>query len=380
MRLESVDIGILGAGQLARMLAEAAIKNDFQAGIFSKQEDDPARIKNVKIFSDLNELCQQSKTVIFESEFIDIAELRAFGTSNFFPTLNAIESIQDKLAQKKMFKRLKIPSANFLELEGSDREFGFDKAVFKMARQAYDGKGNFFFLKGENEKNLEKFLQQAKDRRIQVFVEECINFQQEVAITGCRLDQDFSFFPLVQSIQEKGVCKWVRGPAEKITPDLDVEEQAQEIFKKIAMDLGYEGVLSIEFFVDENRRLLVNELAPRVHNSAHYSLLAASSSQFEVQVIAAAARSLIRPVIQAPFFGMFNLLSPFVDGEFDYSPENQSGVSDEFEIYWYGKKRLSLGRKMGHISYQAQSKDALERIEERIIKWESDFWAKENRN
>lgn len=380
MRLESVDIGILGSGQLARMLAEAAIKNDFQVGVFSNREDDPARIKNVKVFPDLNELCQRSKTLIFESEFIDIARLREFGASNFFPTLNAIESVQDKLAQKKMFQRLKIPSATLFEIDESQQEFDFDRAVFKMARQGYDGKGNFLFFKGENEKNLKKFRQQAKDRRIQVFVEELIEFEQELAITGCCLDQGFSFFPLVQSIQEKGICKWVRGPAQNITPGIDVEEQAQEIFKKIAIDLGYEGVLSIEFFVDRNQQLLVNEVAPRVHNSAHYSLLAASSSQFEVQVMAAGARKLIQPKIQAPFFGMYNLLSPFESGDFKFSLEHQRGLDEEFELYWYGKRGLSLGRKMGHICYQAQSKDELYRIERRIVEWERDFWAKKNRS
>ena len=159
MRLESVDIGILGSGQLARMLAEAAIKNDFQVGVFSNREDDPARIKNVKVFPDLNELCQRSKTLIFESEFIDIARLREFGASNFFPTLNAIESVQDKLAQKKMFQRLKIPSATLFEIDESQQEFDFDRPVFKMARQRYDGKGNFLFFKGENGKNLKKFRQ-----------------------------------------------------------------------------------------------------------------------------------------------------------------------------------------------------------------------------
>lgn len=362
------------------MLAEAAIKNDFQVGIFSKQEDDPARIKNVKLFSDLKELCQQSKIVIFESEFIDIARLREFGTSNFFPTLNAIESVQDKLAQKKMFQRLEIPSATLFEINKSQQVYEFDSAVFKMARQGYDGKGNFLFFKGENEKNLKKFLQQAKDRQIQVFVEEWIEFEQELAITGCCLNQSFSFFPLVQSIQEQGICKWVRGPAEKITPGLDVEKQAQEIFKKIAIDLGYEGVLSIEFFVGRNQQLLVNEVAPRVHNSAHYSLLAASSSQFDVQVMAAGSRKLIQPKIQASFFGMYNLLSPFESGDFEFSLEHQRSVDEEFELYWYGKRSLSLGRKMGHICYQAQNKDELVRIERRIVEWERDFWAKKNRS
>jgi 5-(carboxyamino)imidazole ribonucleotide synthase len=371
---EALDIGILGAGQLARMLAEAALTQGFSVGVFSDRSTNPACIRHVEVFLDLEALCARAKKIIFESEFVDVSKLRRVKGGVFFPSLDAIESLQDKEQQKCIFKTLHIPSAHFIEADQFSEKFYLKQWVFKMARHGYDGKGNFVFRGAQDLERLKEFIRLAKDRQIRVFAEEWIDFESELAITGCRLNGETSFFPLVKTVQEKGVCKWVRGPAVEWNIDPEVEGEARKVFQNIAEHLSFEGVLSVEFFYHPQRGLLVNELAPRVHNSAHYSLVASSSSQFEVQVVAAAADRLLHPETQEGVFGMFNLISPLSQGTLSWEGGLQKEWSHDFQVYWYGKKELSWGRKMGHIVYHARDRDELKRIERSIVQWEQSFW------
>ncbi|MBW2736798.1 MAG: ATP-grasp domain-containing protein [Deltaproteobacteria bacterium] len=359
------QVGILGGGQLARMLLQEAKGLGIAPKVLTASAEDPA----AHILADitlgalddeaaLRAFFSACDVITFESEF-HLAERLAKAAegldARFVPSLHALAVMQDKLQQKALLTRIGVSSAPYdvFEGEGSDwrKWLGgcFEKLgehlVLKWSRLGYDGKGTLFV----DQPNLEAvpvFLDAAKTRGAEVYAEPRIDFVRELALVAVHsLDESFSCYPLVISEQEQGICKRVYGPAVafgvKPTLHLRAEAYAKELFETL------------------DGELLVNEMAPRVHNSGHYSLDAAECSQFENHLRAASGMAL-GLTQTAPAFAMLNLIS---DIPLPAPPLPQ--VQAPFVLHWYEKNEARLGRKMGHINVVAQSaEDLRERLRE----------------
>lgn len=381
-------LGILGSGQLSWMLAQSALRKSFNVSIWSPGRSGPACELPVFIYEEISEFVKNSDRIIFESEFLNTKELKSFETpEKFIPQVEAIESLQDKLKQKYLFEELQIPTARFWVWDHEQETFEawteilFSQAmnrelVFKWSRMGYDGKGNFFWKPRSDFQSLKSFANKALRSGARVYAEESIDFQLELAMSICRTKESRADFPLVISKQEHGVCLEVQGPALSMGLAADLEEKAKESLIRIAEKLNFEGCLAGEFFLTRNSQILLNELAPRVHNSAHYTLDAFHQSQFDLQIDAAFGLSLPTPKLYSDikYFGMRNLLSPFENGDLQEEARIEDLPIDRSRLYWYGKSKFSHLRKMGHINYVAASLDELVLTAAKLEDWEKDFW------
>lgn len=345
-------IGILGAGQLARMLCESAHRLGFKTLIFCKENSEPAAQVS-PYTSDWKDFKSQIDVATFESEFFksDVLQ-KQLPDHRFFPSLDCLENIQFRHSQKKLLLESKIPTAKYLSITSlKDLQDFFSsqgKCVIKTNFGGYDGFGTFV-IKDQNQ--FDSFLLKNSQLLIQpqvapAFIAEAfIDFKRELAISVAR-DQygNKVFLPLVETLQKDNKCDLVQGPIQhkKIVP-------LKKSISKFVDRLNYVGVMAFELF-DTGSELLVNELAPRVHNSAHYSQLALSDSQFDLHIQSVAGLRLKKHVdLLSPFFAMANLVG---------SGNHQLSVDQPYPsgLYLYGKNENRIGRKMGHINAVGKTK------------------------
>jgi len=358
--------GIIGDGQLARMLALNAIPLGIRPVVLTGDSSSPAGQVSPLIVrghidsrDDLHSLLSQVDGAIIESEFINCDALEATGLGEkVIPSISSIRVLQNKLEQKKLLRRLKIATSELYENPGSDQitwlsqltQDGQKAVVLKFATFGYDGKG-VLVLNGAGKKDLEQgedFLMLAAKRRIPVYAEDRILFEKELAMIAVRRrDGEIKYWPLAISEQKSGICDRVLGPATSLGIKPVYELEAQKICETIASDLGLVGVFAVEFFLSRDGQLLVNEIAPRVHNSGHYTQNAGCASQFENHWRAVLDQPL-GSTETTPFFATQNILGPaeITSKECSNAP---SGAA-EAHVHWYGKRGISPGRKLGHIN------------------------------
>ncbi|MBF0492182.1 MAG: ATP-grasp domain-containing protein [Deltaproteobacteria bacterium] len=368
-------LGILGDGQLAQMLVEAAFELGYDPLVYSSSKEHPASLKTSRIFlgemkdaEKMSDFFSQVDLVAFENEFLD-CELLGEASKNLsvqiYPRLPVIEHLQDKLNQKYLFKTLQMPSSDFVVLNGKDtatlaklfRNFpeGF---VLKWSRMGYDGKGVLILPAGSKAfDEISRFIELGFSRGAEVYAEEKINYVTELALVATRsISGKFVSYPLMISEQENGICKKVFGPAVAFGIPESLQKQATTLALKFANSLEMVGTFAMEFFFTREGDLLLNEVAPRVHNSGHITQDAFAPSQFENHWKALLDRDLSLKN-KAPFFGMLNLLGPA-------SAKIQNAKAPEFKeeklfLHWYDKKELRAFRKMGHINGVADTKNEL---------------------
>lgn len=387
-------IGILGDGQLARMLAEAAQNLNLDCAVLVRHALAPAArvgVKNVVGQSgnleDLKRFFKEVDVVTFENEFADCALLRQAQQAvavEFKPEIKIIELLQNKLGQKSVLEKLGIPHPTFWvcdtpkDLSSWLREvrgrFG-EQFVLKWATLGYDGKGVLLVKPDTTDDVITKFCAEAIRQNISIFAEEFISFHQELAITASfSKTSGAAFYPLVISFQKNGVCDRVKGPAIDLGVEKIFEQKASQWIHRLADALSYEGTLAIEFFSTADGRLLVNEIAPRVHNTAHYSQDACVTSQFENHLRAISGMPLGDCQANG-FFAMLNILGP--EGvrldvkDFSFLPE----AGRNFRCHWYEKQEIVAGRKLGHLNACVESETELTRVIQAMEQWES-LWIK----
>ncbi len=391
-----ISLGILGGGQLAYMLAESALKLGISPLIFSQSEIEPVHALNktslhapdiwIAQYTDTEQLSRffdSCDVVVFENEFLDISLLKKAMKSGdqkkFFPSLDTLALLQDKYEQKLLFKTLNLVTSPFEVLNSVQDIQDYKSSVLKWSRLGYDGKGVWIPDEQKSMSALGEeatyFFKQALERGSRVYVEQKIKFDAELAMVNvCSDDGKLHHYPLVFSKQENGICKQVWGPAEQFGLSKDVELLAQQYSKAVASSLKIKGVFALEFFYNKTgsqEDLLINELAPRVHNSAHYSQDASETSQFENHIRAAMKMSL-GSVQSKSLFLMHNLLGvgafkayfPNVQFESEYMPR----------LHWYHKKEAKLGRKMGHLNYQFKYNDELTSVKRHAVEAEKKVW------
>jgi 5-(carboxyamino)imidazole ribonucleotide synthase len=387
-----MKVGILGGGQLGRMLWEAsqALKRDFAPSpVFHETKLCPAGFAGAEIVEGkvedtaaLSRFFKNFDTFAIENEFVHLAALKAAwemsrSEKSFIlpkPSWLALEIAQDKLEQKKFFVQNKFPTSEFVEitkewfLVGPARlqelHTKWQGLVIKKARMGYDGKGNWALPAAEASifedlaafAKLQAFCESAFAANSRVYAEKFVPFQKEVALVSARsYAQDYGHYPLIETVQKKGVCYL----AFKALQSESLEKQAAEIAQELGNSLDLLGTYAVEFFVTSSGALMVNEMAPRVHNSGHFTQTAARSSQFEMH-LKAYVQETFRPddFRCAEAFAMVNLLGP--DG-LEADVRKPSFVN----AYWYDKERTTPGRKLGHIiSRSAREADLPKLLEE----------------
>lgn len=383
-------IGILGSGQLAKMLSEAARGMGIQTSVLAQNSTDPAVsvadqsvLGNWEIPGDLTRFVSGKERVIFENEFVPEKSFRTAGFESeselFEPRLSLLYRLQDKWQQKLVLNELRIPTsdaqllrADFSEFTELDSRYGKGGWVLKWTRMGYDGKGTF--LKSEDHSAAAKFIEAARAKSAAVYAEKKVSFVRELAMLYARnRDGDFLHFPLVISEQRAGICFEVIGPATAFGVSKDLEARAADYGKRLGDRLGLTGAYAIEFFEaaptekdlsagGDSRGLWVNEIAPRVHNSAHYSQDAASFSQFHAHLAMALGRwkgKAVKAPTTKPFFGMLNLI-----GSASVSPAPKALLPKDTKLvhHDYGKQELRPGRKMAHLNFFADSKEDFEKL------------------
>lgn len=363
-------LGIIGGGQLAMMLADAGRSMKYSVTVLSETEKEPAishadnfvigRFNEESSFLNLFSKCD---VIAFESEFSNTAALKK--VADKFPHivglhLSALDHLADKLRQKQFLVELGIPTAAYSVMIGNPGTWLRDLknhypqgCMLKWAKGGYDGKGNFLwrYQPDLHDKALD-FVSKALDKNISIYAEELVVFEKELAVVTARSVSGESLsYPTMITLQGDGICLEALGPAVSLALPSKCADRAEAIAKEIGNKVGLYGVFAVEFFYTPSGDVLVNEIAPRVHNSGHFSLGAAEVSQFTAHWLCLMGEPL-PPWGCKSYVGMLNVLGPAnIQGEVTPLLYNSAGIVS----YWYEKRESRPGRKMGHMVIFANS-------------------------
>jgi 5-(carboxyamino)imidazole ribonucleotide synthase len=342
-------MGVLGAGQLGRMLALAGYPLGLEFKFFDMVTDAPAGqlaplvVGNYQDEKALINFAQGLDVVTYEFENVPVEAVKILEKHvSVYPPAKALEYSQDRLTEKTLFRDLEIAVPDFHDvtslesLQTALEQTGFP-AVLKTRRMGYDGKGQAVIRSSEDG---ETAWQALKGQAL--ILESFIPFEREVSVIAVRGQTgETKFYPLVENHHEGGILRKSIAPAE-VSPVL--QEQAETYARMVVEKLEYVGVLAIEFFV-KNNQLIANEMAPRVHNSGHWTIEGAQTSQFENHVRAVASFPLGSTEVKSPSV-MLNLIGVQPNFEDVLKIENA-------HFHWYGKS-VRPGRKVGHIIITGQ--------------------------
>jgi 5-(carboxyamino)imidazole ribonucleotide synthase len=349
-------VGVIGGGQLAWMMAGAAKKLGVELVIQTPQATDPAVaiaadtvLAGVADAKATAELAARSDVITFENEFVDLealAQLEAQGTC-FRPRLTTLVPLLDKYHQRSYLRDLGLPTPEFVALEDQLdpvvlEPLGFP-LVLKARRHGYDGQGTFII---HSQAELEDIWQ--KLDRSPVLLEAFVPFERELAVIAARgTSGEVAVYPVVETQQENQVCRRVLAPADI---PATVQAEAEAIAHTLLNSLQAVGVFGIELFLTTDGKVLVNEIAPRTHNSGHFSLDACETSQFEQHLRAVCGLPLGNPALNSAGAVMVNLLG-YEQSHSDYLEKRQQIAKiPQAQVHWYGKSEARPGRKLGHVT------------------------------
>ncbi|MCC5636719.1 5-(carboxyamino)imidazole ribonucleotide synthase [Nostoc sp. CHAB 5844] len=351
-------VGVIGGGQLAWMMGDAAKKLGVKLVVQTPSKSDPAvAIAQDTVFAAIDDakateiLAQKSDVITFENEFVDIDALSLLANQGvcFRPKLSALAPLLDKYHQRCYLRDLGLPVPQFLavdeveNLESKLEHLDFP-VVLKSRRHGYDGQGTFII---PDLASLQQKLSQTVNQS-QFLIEEFVPFERELAVIAARsVNGEIVIYPVVETQQEKQVCRRVIAPAD-ITPNQ--VEQSSAIAHTLLNSLEAVGVFGIELFLTTDGKVLVNEIAPRTHNSGHFSIDACETSQFEQHLRALCSLPLGNPALHCAMAIMVNLLG-YENSENDYQNQcQQLAAIPQATVHWYGKIESRPGRKLGHVT------------------------------
>ena len=351
-------IGVVGGGQLARMLVQAAAQRDVPIAVQTSDPADPAAgLASRLVAADPRDVAGTRELVVgcdgitFENEWVNIDALLPLEQQGvrFQPSLAALSPLVDKLSQRQLLDDLAIPSPPWCPLSlispaqpALPQGWTFP-VMAKASRGGYDGKGTVVLRDIDGLAQLLRAVP-ADDW----LLESWVDYELELALVVSRDQRGrIRHFPLVQTHQHQQVCDWVLAPA---PVDPSVAALAYNVAASLMTKLGYVGVLALEFFYGP-AGLQVNEIAPRTHNSGHFSIEACTSSQFDQQLCIAAGLPVPDPELKSRGALMVNLLG--------LDPERHPPLDQRLEalealpglhLHWYGKSPETPGRKLGHVT------------------------------
>ncbi|HZP36136.1 MAG TPA: 5-(carboxyamino)imidazole ribonucleotide synthase [Methylomirabilota bacterium] len=345
-------IGILGGGQLARMLAIEGRRMGYRIAILDQQPQGPAaQLADVHIagaFDDVDaaeRLAHDSDVLTLDTEHVPAEILeRLEAVKPVRPAARILRIVQDRLEQRRFLDALGAPQVRYAPVTAEAESLRAAAllefpAVLKTRRSGYDGKGQ---VRVADPRDLADALQNLG--RVPSILETLVDFDKEISVLLARdLDGNVRFYSIAENVHRRHVLRMSRVPA-RISPQMSAE--AEGLGAHIASALGHVGMLAIELFVTQQGGLLVNEIAPRTHNSGHYSFGACATSQFEQHIRAVCGLPLGDPSLLRPAV-MLNLLGDlWAKGSPDWTPVLSQPAA---HLHLYGKERASPGRKMGHI-------------------------------
>ena len=351
-------VAILGGGQLARMTAEAASRLGVEVAILEREADSPAgRIAAREIVgawddhAKLMELARGALAVTLENEFVDAPSLNWLSEQGVavHPSGRTLATVQDKLAQKRFMSAAGIPTPRFTDvtrredIERAGHEWGWP-LLLKARRNSYDGYGNATESgPEENEPACERLGWPERT----LYVEAWVPFTRELAVMVARgRDGECAVYPVVETVQRDHICHIVRAPA---PISVEVAERAARIARAAVEAIAGVGVFGVELFETAAGEILFNEIAPRPHNSGHYSIEGCVTSQFENHLRAALGLPLGDVAMTAAAAVMVNILGSG-DGQ-----TRAHGLAEALRVpgahvHIYGKLASRRGRKMGHVT------------------------------
>lgn len=337
-------IGIIGGGQLARMLALAGIPLGYKFIFLDTYETCPASdlgellLGEYDDHDELMELASRCDVLTYDFENVPATSLdEIIKLVDLHPSASALKTAQDRLSEKTLFTSMDIPTPNYLNIESKDdlikaKDFSFP-AILKTRRLGYDGKGQV---------RLSNFteLSAAWDElgNTACLLEGFVQFETEVSQIAVRgNDGDIRFYPLTENTHKNGILIESNAP---YTND-SLSDLAQNYTTKLLEHFNYVGVLAIEFFVSNNA-LIINEMAPRVHNSGHWTIEGTLTSQFENH---------IRAITGLPLGDTFAICKSKMINCLGEMPDRKEALSDTSAHYHDYSKEPRPGRKVGHITY-----------------------------
>ena len=347
-------IGILGAGQLGRMIAISAASLGYKIISYCPKRSDeiaPAEQVSNKIyyndyddFKSLEKFSNECDIVTFEFENIPVESVEFLERKGKVrPNSNSIFIAQNRLRERVFFTENNLPTHKFFHLRSPEdlkkafEENNLSKAILKSSAFGYDGKGQAKISKNDN------FEEVWNDLAFEdVVMEEFVNFEQEISVILARsVTGEIKIFPIGQNIHESGILKKSILPSNVSDATKD---KAINCAKEIAEKLDYIGVIAVEFFVLEDGNISINEIAPRVHNSGHWTNDFCITSQFEQHVRAICGLPLTSTEMICNKVEMINLIGEDVNNiEKFYQEENT-------KVHLYGKELIKSGRKLGHVN------------------------------
>lgn len=357
-----ISIGIIGGGQLGKMIAQEAKRMSFRVIILDPTADSPASsVSDESIIADFKDenaittLANKSDVLTYEIELANSRILKDLSSKNFIvhPSPDTLRIIQNKLRQKLFLKDHGIPVADFdlvmskTHLTNLCDRFGYP-SILKICENSYDGRGNYI-IRSEN--NIPECSNYLHDR--QCMLEKFIPFEKEISVMIARNPSgQISTFPIAENIHRNSILDTTIVPARISGTTV---AKAEKLAEKTMKALKGSGIFGIEMFVTKDQQVLVNEIAPRPHNSGHYSIEACSISQFEQHLRAILDLPLTKPELLSPAV-MVNILGP----EDCSGPYMITGLKELLSIagvklHIYGKMTSNPRRKLGHITVTASS-------------------------
>ena len=343
-------IGILGGGQLGRMLATAGAELGFDVHIYDPEPDCPASRVAARSWAApwtdagaIQGFADRCDAITYEFENVPVEAVAiAARISHLRPGARSLELTQDRIVEKTFLNEAGVATVPFVEINSAAdiqtaaAAIGYP-ALLKTRRFGYDGKGQAWVRTPEDATSAWQAIGEQP-----AILEGAAAFTRELSVVAARgLDHEMAIYPLVSNVHRDGILHTTTAPAPGI--DHDTQERALDIARRIASGLDHVGVFAVELFEMDGGELLVNEIAPRVHNTGHWTMDACPCGQFEQHMRAVAGWPLgeTRPHSSAV---MTNLIG--------HDAENWSKWAAEpaTQLHLYGKRQIKPGRKMGHVT------------------------------
>lgn len=348
-------IGVLGAGQLGRMLAISGYPLGQKFGFYGESNHEPSALlghmyRQSDDVDSLNQLIEFADVITYESENTDVEMVREIAkTTPVYPAEKSLFYSQHRGREKGLFDQLNIPCAPYQVVDSLEslqiavEEVGLP-AVLKTTTEGYDGKGQFVLKEASQ---IEQAWSEIGGREL--VLEGFIDFQRELSMVAVRnANNEHVYYPLVQNVHEEGILRYTIAPARKVSEEL--QKQAESYMQNLLDELDHVGVLTLELF-DTVDGLVANEMAPRVHNSGHWTIEGAMTSQFENHVRAISGLPLGATTPRQPLAAMINIIG-------ETGPVDKVLQMPKAFLHLYDKEERK-GRKLGHINVVADTEEEL---------------------
>ncbi|MGD1838814.1 MAG: 5-(carboxyamino)imidazole ribonucleotide synthase [Nitrososphaeraceae archaeon] len=351
-------IGIIGGGQLGKMITQEAKRMALGVVILDPNKECPASSVCDKLiiadFKDEQKIYELSKEVDFltyEIELANSTSLKKLQDQRFpvCPTPDILRIIQNKYRQKTFLKKIGLPVPEFIKIETIEQlnsqitQFGLP-SILKSSEDSYDGRGNYIITSKEQIREAFSYFSNKE-----IYLEKYVHFTKELSIMVARNQNcQISSFPIAENIHNESILHTTLVPARI---NKDIEKRIMNIIQTLMTNIDSPGIFGIEMFLTLENQILINEIAPRPHNSGHYTIEGCSISQFEQHIRSVINLPLIKPELYKPTV-MINILGP---KKLTNSHYKLTGLSEclgiqGVKIHIYGKKTTKPNRKLGHIT------------------------------